>query len=443
MRRMTSPVGRPTSPALAIEPLRARLDTTVRVPGSKSISNRALPVAAIASGHSILRGIGEGDDVEAMMAALRTLGTRIDLDSERNAAVTGTAGALPAAGVSPAVTVDARQSGTTARFLTAFVAGGSAPVRIDADAQMRARPMTDLVDAVRQTGTVVASEGADATLPYTVQPSRGDAAAVVRLAGDASSQFLSGLLLSGPLYAGGLRIDLTSELVSQPYVDMTIRVMEAFAVPVERSGYESFHVPAGSRYLATEYVVEPDASAASYFFAAAAIHGGRVTVAGLGRSSLQGDLGLVALLGRMGATVELGSTATTVRGPAQLRGIEADLANLSDMVPTLAVVAAFADSPTRITGVGFIRHKESDRIGNVVRELQRAGVHAEEQPDGLVIDPTAGRLRAARLHTYDDHRLAMAFALLGLRVDGIEVTDPTCVNKTYPGYWADLRALRP
>jgi 3-phosphoshikimate 1-carboxyvinyltransferase len=440
---MSSPVERSASVPLAIEPLRARLDRVVRVPGSKSISNRALPVAALATGHSVVRSIGEGDDVEAMLGALRSLGVGIDLDSERTAAVAGTGGRLPAPGATASVTVDARQSGTTARFLTALAAAADAPIRIDADAQMRARPMTDLVEAVREAGTIVTSDGSDGTLPFTVQPGQGDAPARIRLAGDASSQFLSGLLLSGPLYGGGLTVEVTSPLVSQPYVDMTVRVMEAFAVPVERSGYESFHIAPGARYLGTEYVVEPDASSASYFFAAAAIKGGRVTVTGLGRSSLQGDLGFVALLGRMGATVDLGATETTVRGPSHLRGIEADLANLSDMVPTLAVVAAFADSPTTITGVGFIRHKESDRIGNVARELQRAGIHAEELADGLVVDPTRSQPRPARLETYDDHRLAMAFALLGLRVEGIEIADPTCVNKTYPGYWADLRGLRP
>lgn len=432
-----------SAPALAIEPLRAPLDTIVRVPGSKSLSNRALPVAAVAAGRSVLRGLGEGDDVEAMLASLRALGVQVALDGERTAAVPGTDGRFPAIERDEPVTVDARQSGTTARFLTALAGAGQRPVRIDADAQMRGRPMTDLVEALRQSGTIVTSEGADGTIPMTVHPAAGRGPARVRIAGDASSQFLTGLLLSGPLYEGGLTIELTSELVSRPYVDMTLQVMDAFSVPVDQPEPEIFHIPSDARYLGTEFVIEPDASAASYFFGAAAIRGGRITVAGLGRASLQGDLAFVALLGRMGATVDLGRSETTVRGPAQLHGIEADLAHLSDTVPTLAAVAAFADSPTRITGVGFIRRKESDRIGNVVRELRRAGIHAEEEPDGLIIDPTVAAPHGARLETYDDHRLAMAFALLGLRVEGIQIADPTCVNKTYPGYWADLRALRP
>jgi 3-phosphoshikimate 1-carboxyvinyltransferase len=435
-----------TGGELAIDPLRAKVDATVRVPGSKSLSNRALPVAGIASGHSVLQNLGEGDDVEAMLGALRTLGVEVSVDAERRAAVAGTGGALPATGVDGAagpLTIDGRQSGTTTRFLLALAAGARTPIRIDADAQMRARPMGSLVDAIRQTGTIVVSEGDDGTVPLTVQPAQGDAPVQVQLPGDATSQFLSGLLLSGPLHPGGLTVELTSELVSRPYVEMTLAVMQAFGVAVERPDEHRFVVPAAARYLGTEFVIEPDASAASYFFGAAAVLGGVVRVPGLGSRSLQGDLAFVGLLARMGATVEPGVTETTVRGPAVLHGIDADLRDLSDTVPTLAAVAAFADSPTRITGIGFIRHKESDRIGNVVRELVRAGIHAEELDDGLVVDPTRGELHGTTIETYDDHRMAMALALLGLRVDGIRIAGPTCVNKTYPDYWADLRGLRP
>jgi 3-phosphoshikimate 1-carboxyvinyltransferase len=429
--------------ALAIEPYRARLDATVRPPGSKSLSNRALPIAALASGSSVLHNLGEGDDVEAMLAVLRGIGVDVRIDPQRRCAVAGTAGALPAPEVEGPVTLEARQSGTTARFMVALASGARVPVRVDADPQMRGRPMADLVAAIRQTGTVVVSDGEDGTLPLVVQPAQGAGAATVSLRGDATSQFLSGLLLSGPLYPGGLTIELTTDLVSRPYADMTVAAMGAFGVAVEQPGERRFVVPAGARYLGAEYVIEPDASAASYFFGAAAVLGGTIRVPGLGVHSLQGDLAFVGLLRAMGATVDLAATETTVRGPEALHGIEADLRDLSDTVPTLAAVAAFADSPTRITGIGFIRHKESDRIGNVVRELLRAGIHAEELDDGMVIDPTRGALRAATIETYDDHRMAMAFALLGLRVPGIRIAGPTCVNKTYPDYWADLRALRP
>jgi 3-phosphoshikimate 1-carboxyvinyltransferase len=428
-----------------IAPLHGRLDASVRVPGSKSITNRVLPVAALASGTSVLHGVGAGDDVDAMLGALRALGVVIVLDEQRTATVTGTAGVLPCDDREPGpVTIDVRQSGTTARFLTAILAFGQRPVRIDADPQMRSRPMGLLVDVLRDLGVAVVSDGEDGTLPYLVTPAARPAGTAVSLPGSITSQFTSGLLLSAPLHGaaggGGLHITLEPPVVSRPYLDMTAAVMGAFGVPVE-SAAASFTVRGGHGYRATEHRIEPDASGASYFFAAAAIAGGSVAVPGLGAASLQGDLTFVRLLEQMGADVTIGSDTTTVVGTGTLHGIDVDMADVSDTVPTLAVVAAFADSPTRIRGVGFIRHKESDRIGNVVRELRRAGVHAEEHDDGMTIDPTRSAVRAATIETYDDHRMAMAFALLGLRLPGIGIADPTCVNKTYPGYWHDLAAL--
>ncbi|MBA2348328.1 MAG: 3-phosphoshikimate 1-carboxyvinyltransferase, partial [Solirubrobacterales bacterium] len=242
------------------------------------------------------------------------------------------------------------------------------------------------------------------------------------------------LLLSAPCFADGLALELEGEVVSRPYLEMTVAVMEAFGAQVApRSGGWSV-APGG--YTATDYAIEPDASAASYFFAAAAISGGRVVVPGLGLGSLQGDLGFVRVLERMGCTVEIRARETEVRGPATLRGVEVDLRDLSDTAQTLAVVAPFADGPTRITGIGFIRRKESDRVGAVAGELRRVGITVEEEADGLLIWP--GVPHAARIATYDDHRMAMSFALLALRTEGIEIEDPGCVSKTYPGYFADL-----
>jgi 3-phosphoshikimate 1-carboxyvinyltransferase len=443
------------SDALAIEPLEHPPDAAVAVPGSKSITNRVLPLAAIATGRSVVRNVGEGDDVEAMLDALGALGVTVDLDDDRTATVEGTGGLLPATTHTPGeqaddvddprpVIVDGRQSGTTTRFLLAMAAGAGAPITITAHPQMRGRPLTDGITAIRQAGATVTSEGVDATLPLTVVPASPGPAVEVTVRGDASSQFLSGLLLSGPLHPGGLTVTVTGELVSRPYVDMTIAVLASFGVAVTGEGEHRFVIPPGSQASGTELTVEPDASSASYFFGAAAITGGRVTVSGLGTASLQGDLEFVGLLEAMGATVTIGADATTVTGPPpghRLRGIDADLAALSDTVPTLAAVAAFAEGPTRIGGVGFIRHKESDRIGNVVAELRRAGVAATETDDGMVIDPGGGELHAATLATHDDHRLAMAFSLLGLRTPGIAVADPGCVAKTYPSYWEHLATL--
>jgi 3-phosphoshikimate 1-carboxyvinyltransferase len=239
--------------------------------------------------------------------------------------------------------------------------------------------------------------------------------APVHVTGDESSQFLSGLLLAG------FDVALTTELVSEPYVTMTREVMRAFTT-------------------ARAYAIEPDASAASYFFAAAAHGNGRVTVDGLDTHSLQGDLRFVDVLEAMGARVERAPGRTTVRGTGTLHGIDVDLRDLSDMVPTLAAVAVFADGPTTITGVGFIRGKESDRIGDLITELRRGGVGATEHEDGLTIEP--GPVQPARIRTYHDHRMAMAFALIGLRVAGIEIEDPDCVAKTFPGYFEALDQLR-
>jgi 3-phosphoshikimate 1-carboxyvinyltransferase len=239
----------------------------------------------------------------------------------------------------------------------------------------------------------------------------------------------------------GLVARLVGDLVSEPYVDMTVAVMAAFGVEVQRPDDRTWVVEP-QRYQAADLSIEPDASAASYVFAAAALVGGRATVVGLGEGSLQGDLGFIDVLEQMGAQVERSPASTTVTGTGALRGVEVDMSQLSDTAPTLAVVAAFAEGPTRMTGIGFIRGKETDRVGNVVAELRRLGVDAEEEPDGMTIRPSGGPLRSATIQTYDDHRMAMAFALAGLRSEGVQIADPGCVAKTFPGYWRLLDELR-
>jgi 3-phosphoshikimate 1-carboxyvinyltransferase len=249
-----------------------------------------------------------------------------------------------------------------------------------------------------------------------------------------SSQFLSGLLLAAPLLPRGLRVRLTTDLVSAPYVDMTLAVMEAFGVDgtVDRV--------APQRYRATTYAVEPDATAASYFLAAAALTGGRVRVPGLGASSVQGDLVFADVLREMGADVTMDDDGVEVRGTGELHGVEVDMREISDTAQTLAAIAPFADTYTRITGIGFIRGKETDRVGNVVAELRRCGVDATEEDDGFVVEP--GAPHGAVVRTYGDHRMAMSFAVMGLVVDGIEIDDPGCVAKTFPGFWESLETLR-
>lgn len=298
--------------------------------------------------------------------------------------------------------------------------------------------MDDLLRALLKLGVDVTSSGGG-RLPLRIEAD-GVQGGMVTVSGTASSQFLSGLLLSAPCYERGLLVEVEGDLVSKPYVDMTIATMRAFGAVIECRGHASFRVePTG--YAATDYRIEPDASAASYFFAAAAVTGGRVRVEGLGCGALQGDIRFVDALEAMGCTVERGTNAIIVQGPEQLRGIEVDMSHCSDTAQTLAAVAVFADSPTTVTGVGFIRWKETDRIAAVVRELTRCGILAIEGADGFVVHP--GTPSPAAIETYDDHRMAMSFALLGLRVPGIEIVNPGCVAKTFPLYFEVLETLRP
>ncbi|MCU1692634.1 MAG: aroA [Frankiales bacterium] len=414
-----------------IVPLTAPPRVTLRPPGSKSITNRALLCAALAEGTSRLSGVLLADDTRAMLGAVAALGADVVLDE---AACTATVTGTDPRRLTSSVAVDARQSGTTSRFLLPALALSPVPARLDGAEQLRARPFGPQVDALRALGATVVEDGAPGSLPLTVSgPLRGG---TVSLPGHLSSQFLSGLLLAGPLLPEGLRVELTSAPVSLPYLELTRSVMEAFGVRLEPDGWA---VRSGS-YRATAYDVEPDASAASYLWAAAAVTGGTVTVDGLGSSSRQGDVAFVDLLARMGAEVEQTATSTTVRGTGVLHGIDVDMRDVSDTAQTLAAVAVFADSPTRITGIGFIRAKETDRIAAMVTELRRAGLDATEDADGFTVVPATPS--PTTFATYDDHRMAMSLSLLGLRVPGVRIADPGCVAKTYPGFFDDLELMR-
>ncbi len=419
-----------------VEPMVGTLDARVTVPGSKSATNRALLVAALAGGSARLRGALLSDDTEAMIGALRRVGYVVDIGDD------GTTVDVEGRPTPPTVDqvceLDARQSGTTARFLAPWCALDGRTYRLDGAAQLRARPMGPGLDALRALGVRVNPLGTSPDrLPVEITgPITGDR---VALPADVSSQFVSGLLMIGPLLPGGLRIELTTAAVSEPYLDLTVAVMAEFGAIVQRPDARTYDVRPG-RYVGRDVAIEPDASAASYFFAAAAICGGRVRVEGLGRNTVQGDLAFVDVLARMGCEVTVGADATQVRGTGVLHGVEVDLADLSDTAPTLAAVAAFADGPVRATGIGFIRAKETDRIAAAVTELRRLGVDAVEEDDGFLVRPS--RPHGAVVRTYDDHRMAMAFALVGLRVPGVSIAGPGCVTKTFPGYWDALADLR-
>jgi 3-phosphoshikimate 1-carboxyvinyltransferase len=391
-----------------------------------------------------LNGVLDAADTRAMMGAIDRLGATVERRSEPddvgsiNVSVTG-AGPSP---VDPAdrkhelIELDVAQSGTTGRFVLAAVAARPGRFRLDGDPQLRRRPFSDQVQALRSLGADIEGE----RLPLSVIGRRLEGTRV-SVSGSTSSQFLSGLLLAAPCFAGPTTsIEVDDELVSRPYVDLTIATMARFGVHVEVTGDPRRFVVPATGYRATDIGIEPDASAASYFFAAAAMTGGRVRIDGLGRSTIQGDLRFVDVLASMGAGVVIGDDYTEVTGPEVLRGVTVDMADISDTAQTLAVVATRAEGPTRITGIGFIRHKETDRVAAPVNELRRLGIDAEATDDGMIIRP--GRPRAGLVETYDDHRMAMSFALLGLCGPGIDIAAPDCVSKTFPRFFQAVDQLR-
>jgi len=446
------------SPPLPIPPVSRPVSGHVRPPGSKSITNRALIAAALADGESRLTGVLDSRDTQVMIDGLRRLGVPIDHDAAVAVATVRGCGGRPPA---EAANLWLENSGTSIRFLTAVCALGKGTYRLDGNERMRQRPIGDLVAALRQLGVGVVCESAGDCPPVEVR-SAGLPGGTVTVSGEISSQYLSALLLAAPCAASRIEVVVDGELVSRPYVEMTLGVMRAFGVVVDArwhgrkveggkrkaEGGESInHQPSTMNpafvvdpqtYRATEYTVEPDASAASYFLAAAAITGGSVTVDGLNRNSLQGDVAFAGVLEAMGCRVEWGADSVTVHG-GPLRGIDVDMNAISDTAQTLAAVAVFAEGPTRIRNIAHVRHKETDRIAAVATELRRLGLRADEHDDGLTIDP--GTPRPAVVQTYDDHRMAMSFALVGLRAGGIEIADPGCTAKTYPRFFDDLARL--
>lgn len=428
-----------------IEPLGRAVDADVKVPGSKSHTNRAMICAALATGTSVLDGILLADDTEAMMAAVAAIGAGVEVSggaAEPAAKVRGLGTDQDAKGVndqpgspSDLVRVDVRQSGTTGRFLLAVLAGLDGRFVLDGDEQLRQRPFGPQLDALRAVGAEIVGE----QLPLTINGRRAPTSHL-SVAGDISSQFLSGLLLAAPLANGTTTIEVSGDLISRPYVELTLSTMRDFGVEVQRQDDLRHFVVPRSTYRAESVAIEPDASAASYFFGLAALTGGRVRVEGLGSETIQGDIKFVEVLERMGCKVSLGPGHTEVVGPDRLQGVDVDMSDISDTVQTLAVVASQAESPTYISGVGFIRNKETDRLSATATELQRLGIDCVEMPDGLVINP--GKPRAGVVQTYDDHRMAMSFTMLGLVHRGVEIAQPGCVSKTFPRFFEVIEDLR-
>jgi len=416
-----------------IVPVSRPVSGTIRPPGSKSLTNRALVVAALAEGTSHLTGVLDSRDTQVMIDSLRRLGIAVEHSpADCSIVVSGCSGRPPVA----VADLWLENSGTSIRFLTALCALGRGTFRLDGNARMRERPIGDLLESLRQFGISVAAElGTDC--PPVVLTSDGLRGGTTTVNADVSSQFLSAILMAAPCAASPVEIRLAGEMVSEPYVEMTWKVMSQFGVNVDHDEPGRYLIRPQS-YRGRSYDIEPDASAASYFFAAAAVTGGEITVEGLTANALQGDVFFVNALERMGCEVTWNAESITVRG-RELHGIDIDMNAISDTAQTLACVAPFATGPTRIRNVAHMRHKETDRVAAVVTELQRLGLSVEEHPDGMTIHP--GPLQPGTVATYDDHRMAMSFALLGLRVPGIVIADPGCTSKTYPHYFDDLDRL--
>lgn len=427
-----------TMDTLEIQPLTQPVDAVVTVPGSKSITNRALLIAAMAEGQSQLTGALFSDDTRYMAAALGKLG--IDVVADEDAAsflVSGTGGTIPAQQAELFV----GNSGTTARFLSAFLGLGQGTFVVDGNARMRERPIQDLVDGLRPIGVRAQCEGKDNVCPPVMVVGSGIQGGRTVMAGDKSSQYFTALLLVAAYAQEDVEIVVEGDLVSKPYIDLTAGVMRDFGVEIENEDYKVLRVKAGQRYQARDYAIEPDASNASYFFAAAAVTGGRVKVLDLDKKSIQGDIGFVDVLAKMGCDVQIYADGIEVCGPTQLNGVDVDMNAISDVVQTLCGIAPFASEPVHVRNVAHMRIKETDRIDALVTELRKLGVRVDVREDGLTVHP-ATKIQPAILDTYDDHRMAMSLALVGLKAPGVVIHDPACVNKTFPTYFDVLDTLR-
>jgi len=416
-----------------IKPL-DRVQAVLTLPGSKSYTHRALIAAALARGESLLHNALRAEDTELTAAALARMGAGIDWQGD-TVRVHGTGGHL----APTSEPIHLGNSGTSMRFLTALAALGQGEYRLTGSPRLCQRPMGELLEALGNLGIEAVSEGRDGCPPILVRGKGGLAGGRTELSGAVSSQYLSALLLIGPLADADVEITVTGDLVSRPYVDLTLMVLADFGVSYYREAYRYFRLPGGQHYQARDYEIEADASSASYFWAAAALTGGRVTVANLGQDSCQGDVGFVKVLEEMGCRVLAAPEGLTVEGGA-LRAVRVDMAAMPDLVPTLAVLAAFAQGETTITGVAHLRHKESDRLAAVATELRKLGINARETADGLIIP--GGKPHGAAIDTYQDHRIAMSFAVAGLKTPDITINDPDCVAKSFPNFWEVWENLR-
>ncbi|MEI6001757.1 3-phosphoshikimate 1-carboxyvinyltransferase [Paraburkholderia bengalensis] len=422
----------------------SRASGTVRLPGSKSISNRVLLLAALAEGETTITNLLDSDDTRVMLDALEKLGVKLKRDGD-TCVVTGTRGALPAARAD----LFLGNAGTAVRPLTAALAVNGGDYRIHGVPRMHERPIGDLVDGLRQIGAKIDYEENEGFPPLRIRPAQITVDAPIRVRGDVSSQFLTALLMTLPLVktaSGETVVEVAGELISKPYIEITIALMARFGIKVERFGWERFTIPSGVRYQSPgKIMVEGDASSASYFLAAGALGGGPLRVEGVGRASIQGDVGFATALMKMGANVTMGDDWIEVRGVGNDHGkldpIDMDFNLIPDAAMTIAVAALFADGTTTLRNIGSWRVKETDRIAAMATELRKVGAKVQEGEDFLVVTPPEKLTPNAAIDTYDDHRMAMCFSLVSLGGVPVRINDPKCVGKTFPDYFERFLAL--
>ena len=410
---------------------------TVRLPGSKSISNRILLLAALAQGDTVVRNLLQADDTRVMVESLSRLGVRCVVEAPGELHVPGVGGEFPVRQAA----LFLGNAGTALRPLTAALAIGGGEYRLSGVPRMHERPIGDLVDALRAMGASIEYLAGEGFPPLAIHPGNVRPGQSARVRGDVSSQYLSALLMALPLAGGGC-IEVEGELISKPYVDITLKLMQRFGVEVVRDGWREFRVPPGPYRSPKDITVEGDASSASYFLAAGAIGGGPVRVEGLGRNSIQGDVRFAEVLETMGARVAMGDDwIETAAAPGKLRAFDLDLNHVPDAAMTAAVLALFADGPCQVRNIASWRVKETDRIAAMATELRKLGASVEEGSDYLKVAPPTRLAADVAVDTYDDHRMAMCFSLVSLGGVAVTINDPDCVAKTFPEYFKAFNSI--
>ncbi|WP_428851368.1 3-phosphoshikimate 1-carboxyvinyltransferase [Imbroritus primus] len=434
------------SPDSLLLPALSSAKGTVRLPGSKSISNRVLLLAALSQGTTVVRDLLDSDDTRVMLAALRTLGVQWEQLAERDYRVQGVAGRFPTRDAD----IFVGNAGTAVRPLTAALALQGGDYRLSGVPRMHERPIGDLIDGLRQVGAQIDYLGNPGYPPLHLRGGEIDIAEPIRVRGDVSSQFLTALLMALPLVqtaSGKIVIEVVGELISKPYIEITLNLLRRFGIEVEQDGWSRFILPAGRVYTPpAEIHVEGDASSASYFLAAGAIGGGPVRVEGVGHASIQGDIRFIEALNQMGANVMAGENWVEVRGvedpSGRLRAIDLDCNHIPDAAMTLAVAALFADGTTTLRNIASWRVKETDRLAAMATELRKIGAGVEEGPDYLrVTPPVAWQEAQSGIDTYDDHRMAMCFSLAAFGPLPVRINEPGCVGKTFPEYFDVFRSI--